>query len=123
MKGTIALAVVSAICAAASVADAQSAAQQTDKPMTYTGCVAPGKMPNTFMLTNLMAGDGTTKPDPKTEKMTPKELTMSSTTVKIEPHRGHKVTVMGPTMTEKKEKMMETKMTVTMLKMVSAACP
>lgn len=119
MKSVISLAMAWAIIAAASAV----AAQQTGKPMTYTGCVAPGKMADTFMLTNVMAGDGMTKPDAETEKMTPKELTLSSTTVKIDPHRGHKVTVMGPTMMEKKEKMMESKMTVTMLKMVSATCP
>jgi len=122
MKSVISLAVAWAIVAAASAVAAQSA-QQTGKPMTYTGCVAPGKMAGTLMLTNVMAGDGMKKPDAETEKMTPKELTLSSTTVKIEPHRGHKVTVMGPTMMEKTEKMMETKMTVTMLKMVSTTCP
>jgi hypothetical protein len=122
MKSVISLAVAWAIVAAASAVAAQSA-RQTGKPMTYTGCVAPGKMAGTFMLTNVMAGDGMKKPDAETEKMTPKELTLSSTTVKIDPHRGHKVTVMGLTMMEKTEKMMETKMTVTMLKMVSATCP
>ena len=49
----------------------------------------------------------------------PKMLTLSSTTVKIEPHRGHKVTVMGPTMKEKAD----TKMMVTGLKMVAMTCP
>jgi hypothetical protein len=126
MKRTISLAVACALVAAASAIAAQSAAQKPDQQMTYTGCVAPGKMAGTFMLTNVMAGDGMKKPDPATEKMTPKELTLSSTTVKIEPHRGHKVTVMGPTMMEKMPNMpnmMETKMTVSSLKMVAATCP
>jgi hypothetical protein len=39
--------------------------------------------------------------------------------VKIDPHRGHKVTVMGPTMMEKGD----TKMMVTSPKMVATACP
>lgn len=123
MKTTISLAVAWAIVAGANAVAAQGATQKPDKPMTYTGCVAPGKMPGTFMLTNVMAGDGLAKVDPETAKMTPKELTLSSTTVKIEPHRGHKVTVMGPTMMEKTEKTMETKMTVTSLKMMSTTCP
>ena len=123
MKGTISLAVAWAIAAGAAAFAAQAPAQKPDQQMTYTGCVAQGKMAGTFMLTNVMAGDGMKKPDPATEKMTPKELTLSSTTVKIDPHRGHKVTVMGPTMMEKKEKMMETKMTVSSLKMVAATCP
>jgi hypothetical protein len=119
MKRTISLAVAWALVAGASA----FAAQKPDQQMTYTGCVAPGKMAGTFMLTNVMAGDGMKKPDSATEKMTPKELTLSSTTVKIDPHRGHKVTVMGPTMMEKKQNMMETKMTVSSLKMVAATCP
>jgi hypothetical protein len=119
MKATISLALAWAIAAGAAV----FAAQKSDKEMTYTGCVAAGKMAGTFMLTNVMAGDGMKKPDAATEKMTPKELTLSSTTVQIDPHRGHKVTVMGPTMMEKKQNMMETKMTVSSLKMVAATCP
>jgi hypothetical protein len=128
MKRTISLAAACAMVAAASAVAAQSAAQKPDQQMTYTGCVAPGKMAGTFMLTNVMAGDGMAKEKPaataaEKKEMPPKELTLSSTTVKIEPHRGHKVTVMGPTMMEKKEKMMETKMMVSSLKMVSATCP
>ena len=128
MKRTISLAVACAMIGAASAVAAQSAAQKPDQQMTYTGCVAPGKMAGTFMLTNVMAGDGMAKEKPaataaEKKEMPPKELTLSSTTVKIEPHRGHKVTVMGPTMMEKKETMMETKMMVSSLKMVSATCP
>jgi hypothetical protein len=129
MKRTISLAVAWAMVAAASAVAAQSATQKPAQQMTYTGCVAPGKMAGTFMLTNVMAGDGMAKEKPaasaaEKKEMPPKELTLSSTTVKIEPHRGHKVTVMGPTMMEKKEKMMmETKMMVSSLKMVSATCP
>ena len=124
MKRTISLAVACAIVAAVSAV----AAQKPDQQMTYTGCIAPGKMAGTFMLTNVMAGDGMPKPaataaEKATEKAPPKELILSSAAIKIEPHRGHKVTVMGPTMMEKKEKMMETKMMVSSLKMVSATCP
>jgi hypothetical protein len=83
-------------------------------------------MAGTFMLTHVMAGDGMPTPGATAadkKETPPKELTLSSTTVKIEPHRDHKVTVMGPTMMEKKDKMMETKMMVSSLKMVSATCP
>ena len=123
MKRTISWALTWAIVGGASTFASQSAAQKPDQQMTYTGCVAPGKMAGTFMLTHVMAGDGMKKPDAATAKMTPKELTLSGTAVKIDPHSGHKVTVMGPTMMEKKQKMMETKMTVTSLKMVSTTCP
>jgi hypothetical protein len=123
MIRTISLAVAWAIVGGATMSAAESAAQKPDQQMTYTGCVAPGKMAGTLMLTHVMAGDGMKKADDAAQKMTPKELTLSGTAVKIEPHRGHKVTVMGPTMMEKKQKMMETKMTVTSLKMVSTTCP
>lgn len=124
MKRTIVLVTMLwAVLAVAGVMAAQSAPGKTDKPMTYTGCVAPGKTAGTFMLTNVMMGDGTAKEPATTEEASPKELVLSSTTVKIEPHRGHKVTVMGPTMMEKTEKMMETKMMVSSLKMVSRTCP
>ena len=75
------------------------------------------------MLTNVMMGDGTQKEKPGDtvgkKEAPPKMLTLSSTTVKLEPHRGHKVTVMGPTMMEKAD----TKMMVTGLKMVAMTCP
>jgi hypothetical protein len=128
MKTTISLAVATAVVAAGTAIAAQSAAQTPDKQMTYTGCVAPGKTAGTFVLTNVMAGDGMAKEQPaagaaEKKEMPPKELTLSSTAVKIEPNVGHKVTVMGPTRVEKHDKMMETKMMVSSLKMVSATCP
>lgn len=129
MNRIVLLTVVCTVAATGAVA-AQGTSQKlkTDKEMTYTGCIAPGKEAGTFMLTNVMVGDGMTKDKPAasaaaTKEMPPKMLTLSSTSVKIEPHRGHKVTVMGPTMMEKTEKMTETKMMVTSLKMVSTACP
>ena len=75
MKRTIVLAMAWAIVGGASAFAAQSAAQKPDQQMTYTGCVAPGKMAGTFMLTNVMAGDGMKKPNAATAKMAPKELT------------------------------------------------
>ena len=96
-------------------------AQKTDekgKEMTLTGCVAPGKDPGTFMLTDIAAGAGATAAAGKKEAA-PKVVTLSSSSVKIDPHSGHKVTVVGPTTTEKGE----AKMTVSSLKMVSTTCP
>lgn len=115
MKILMAAAVALAVLTSATLA----MAQDKGKEMTYTGCVTPGKDASTFMLTNVMMGDGTKKETPADQKETPKMLTLSSTSVKIEPHRGHKVTVMGPTMMEKTD----TKMMVTSLKMVAANCP
>ena len=97
------------------------AAQKADekgKEMTYTGCVAPGKDASTFMLTDVAAAGGAGAAANKKEAA-PKLITLSSTSVKIDPHSGHKVTVTGPTSTDKGD----TVMTVTSLKMVSTTCP
>jgi hypothetical protein len=122
MKILMATAVACAVWTSATLVAAQDANSKS-KEMTYTGCVAPGKDATTFMLTNVMMGDGTQKEKPGEtagkKETPPKMLTLSSTTVKIEPHRGHKVTVMGPTMMEKAD----TKMMVTALKMVAMTCP
>jgi len=115
-----AAAVACGVFLVSSVAVTAQNAGDKGKEMTYTGCVEPGKAAGTFMLTNVMMGDGTEKEKAgSTEKAAPKMLTLSSTSVKIEPHRGHKVTVMGPTMMEKAD----TKMMVSSLKMVATNCP
>lgn len=96
-------------------------AQQPDekgKEMSLTGCVAPGKDASTFMLTDVTASAGSTAASSKKEAP-PKAVTLSSTSVKIDPHSGHKVTVTGPVTTEKGD----TKMNVTSLKMVATTCP
>ena len=123
MKSLIAAAVacgVVGLMAGTETLTAQEAGEK-GKEMTYTGCVAPGKDASSFMLTNVMMGDDKAAEAEKADKKgeTPKMLTLSSTSVKIEPHSGHKVTVMGPTMMEKGD----TKMMVTSLKMVAATCP
>ena len=100
------------LMASASAMQAQKADEQK-KETTLTGCVAPGKDPSTFMLTDITGGGAAAK------KEASKVVTLSSTSVKIDPHAGHKVTVTGPTTTEKGE----AKMTVTSLKMVSTTCP
>jgi hypothetical protein len=86
--------------------------------MTYTGCVAPGKDASTFMLTDVTASGGAPAAAGKKEAA-PKVVTLSSTSVKIDPHSGHKVTVTGPTTMDKGE----AKMTVSSLKLVSPTCP
>ena len=122
MRILMATAVACAVLTSAPLVADQDAGSK-GKEMTYTGCVAPGKDATTFMLTNVMMGDGTLKEKPGDtagkKEAPPKMLTLSSTTVKLEPHRGHKVTVMGPTMMEKAD----TKMMVTGLKMVAMTCP
>lgn len=102
------------LMASASAMQAQKADEQK-KETTLTGCVAPGKDPSTFMLTDVTGGAG----GAAAKKEATKVVTLSSTSVKIEPHAGHKVAVTGPTTTEKGE----AKMTVTSLKMVSTTCP
>ena len=100
--------------------DEKGQAQKADEKgkeatATYTGCVAPGKDASTFILTDVTAaGAGAAA-----KKEAPKAVTLSSTSVKIDPHSGHKVTVVGPITMDKGE----AKMTVTSLKMVSPTCP
>ncbi|HEY1309112.1 MAG TPA: hypothetical protein VGF24_36470 [Vicinamibacterales bacterium] len=98
-------------------ADAKAPAQKAEakgKEATFTGCVAPGKDPATFILTDVTAGAAASK-----KEAPPKAVTLSSTSVKIDAHSGHKVTVVGPITTDKGE----ATMTVTSLKMVSPTCP
>ena len=103
------------VMASAGIVVAQKA-DEKGKEMTYTGCVAPGKDASTFVLTDVTGGAGAAA-DKK--EAAPKVVTLSSTSVKIDPHTGHKVTVTGPTTTAKSDTMM----TVTALKMVSTTCP
>src|SRR5262245_12956310 len=98
-------------------ADTKAPAPKADakaKDATFTGCVAPGKDPATFILTDVTAGAAAAKKDAP-----PKAVNLSSTSVKIDAHSGHKVTVVGPVTTDKGE----ATMTVTSLKMVSPTCP
>jgi hypothetical protein len=103
--------------ASAGIVVAQKA-DEKGKEMTYTGCVAPGKDASTFVLTDVAVSGGAGAAADKKEAA-PKVVTLSSTSVKIDPHTGHKVTVTGPTTTAKSDTMM----TVTALKMVSTTCP
>ena len=100
--------------------DEKGQAQKADekgKEATFTGCVAPGKDASSFILTDVTAaGAGAAA----AKKEAPKAVALSSTSVKIDPHSGHKVTVVGSITTDKSG---EAKMTVTSLKMVSPTCP
>jgi len=106
---------------AAAIAAAAVAQNSETKEMTYTGCVESGKEAGTYMLTHTMAGDGMAKSSESKEAATgvPKMLELESAGATIGPHLGHKVTVMGRTMTDK----MGTKMMVGSLKMLSTTCP
>ena len=103
------------------VAVAQSSGNHKNmKEMTYIGCIEAGTQSGTFMLTHVMSADEdhAAAAHSATHHM-PKMLDLSSTDVKLAPHRGQMVTVMGKTMTENKQ----TKMMVESLKTVSLTCP
>jgi hypothetical protein len=108
---------LAAACAAVIVTASAVAQDKKDEHMmTYTGCVEPGKEAGSYMLTHVMMGAPGAEAK---EGKAPKMLDLSSTSVKIAPHSGHKVTVMGKAMTEKDH----TKLMVDSLKMVSTTCP
>jgi len=113
LKAAVVAFSVVGVMASAGIVVAQKA-DEKGKEMTYTGCVAPGKDASTFVLTDVTVGAAADK-----KEAPPKAVTLSSTSVKIDPHTGHKVTVTGPTTTAKGDTMM----TVTALKMVSTSCP
>ena len=114
----VACSVVGLMMVSAGVMAAQKA-EEKGKDMTLTGCVAPGRDASTFMLTDVTEGAGAGAAASSKKEAPPKAVTLSSTSVKIDPHSGHKVTVTGPVTTEKGD----TKMTVTALKMVATTCP
>lgn len=128
MQRAILLTAVCAVVGGVGGIAAQRAARNTQALMTYTGCVAPGTAAGTFKLTHVMLGDGTSRQQPVpgaalSNAAPPKELMLSSIQVPLAPHRGHKVTVMGAAMRDKANKVMEARMMVASLRMVSAVCP
>jgi pentapeptide MXKDX repeat protein len=115
------------------------------KDATYTGCIEASGMPSSFMLTHLvtddhmgkeamkkdtMAKDGMSK-----DAMAPTTWVLSSSSVDLGKHVGHKVTVTGAPAQSKMDAMAKDTMakdamsksapmfTVTALKMVAASCP
>lgn len=109
-----------AACAAA-IAGGSAAAQnkKDENGMTYTGCVEPGKEAGSYMLTHVMAGDAAAAGAESKQSSAPATIELSSESVKIAPHSGHKVTVMGKTMQHENQTMLM----VDSLKMVSRNCP
>jgi hypothetical protein len=98
---------------AAGYAGAQNA--QDEHAMTYTGCVEAAKQGGDYMLTHVMMG----APGASAEGKAPAMIDLTSASVKIAPHAGHKVTVMGKAMKDGDH----TKLMVDSLKMVSTTCP
>ena len=89
---------------------------------TYTGCVAAGVEMGTFTLTQAMADDHMGK-DTMAHDMS-MTMTVSSKTVDLSKHIGHKVTVTGSSGPDKMDAMGKnmSAFTVKSLKMVSASC-
>lgn len=116
---------VFAACAAALFASgttlAQKSSKQTGKDATYTGCVQQGKQAGTFMLTHVMAGEtGNAQTSGKRRGRAPKMIHLESTSsARIAPDAGHKVTVMGSTMRSRGGPTMK----VQSIKSISATCP
>jgi len=94
------------------------------KDTTHTGCVEAGSTPGTFMLTHLAADDHMGK-----DSMAPTTFSLSSASVDLSKHVGHKVSVTGSSAHEKMDAMEKDTMakgtpafTVKSLKMVAASC-
>ena len=94
------------------------------KDTTHTGCVEAGSAPGTFMLTHLAADDHMGK-----DTMAPTTFSLSSASVDLSKHVGHKVSVTGSSAHGKMDAMEKDTMakgtpafTVKSLKMVAASC-
>jgi hypothetical protein len=109
------------------------------KDTTYTGCVEAGE-PSSFVLTHLAADDHTGKDAMKKDTMAkdgmgkdamaPTMWSLTSSSVDLSKHLGHKVTVTGSPAQGKMDAMGKDAMrksapvfTVASLKMVAASCP
>jgi hypothetical protein len=110
------------------------------KDTTYTGCVEAGGAPSSFTLTHLAAdhhmGKVATKKDTMAkdgmgqDAMAPTMWSLTSSSVDLSKHLGHKVTVTGSPAQGKMDAMGKDAMaksapvfTVASLKMVAASCP
>ena len=94
------------------------------KDTTHTGCIEAGSAPGTFMLTHLAADDHMGK-----DTMAPTTFSLSSASVDLSKHVGHKVSVTGSSAHGKMDAMEKDTMangtpafTVKSLNMVAASC-
>ena len=96
------------------------------KDATHTGCIEAGSAPGTFTLTHLSADDHMAKDAMKKDTMTKESmskgamatptLNLTSTSVDLSKHLGHKVSVTGS------HDKATSPFTVKSLKMVAASC-
>jgi pentapeptide MXKDX repeat protein len=150
MKWMISSAVIVAVALAVGVRAQSGGAMAKDDKMgkmetptrTYTGCVAAGAETGTFTLTHVMADDHMSKDAMKNDTMSKdamkKEsrskdnmahgmsttMTLSSESVDLSKHIGHKATVTGSSGSDKMDAMgrKTSAFTVKSLKIVSASC-
>jgi pentapeptide MXKDX repeat protein len=137
----ILVAVVLSVAASAQSGDKMD---QMAKDQTYTGCVAAGTMAGTFTLTHITADhmgkdamkkDSMAKDTMSKDAMAPTTLTVTSSSVDLSKHLGHKVSITGSPAARgkmdamKKDAMAKDSMakeasafTVKSLKMVAASC-
>ena len=146
--GVLVAAVLSGSVAAQSSSTAANGGKMDKMAMkdtTYTGCVEAGGTPGAFTLSHLAADDhigkdamkqDTMKKDTMTKDSMSKDViapstwALSSSSVDLNKHLGHKVTVTGSPAQGKMDAMGKDAMgkgvptfTVTSLKMVAASCP
>jgi hypothetical protein len=134
---TPALAIVAVVTMSHAALAQDKMAQPMGKEKTYTGCVAAGETPGSFMLTNPMAemgkgGDAMKKNDAMGKETMAKPMMIESKTIDLSKHVGHKVSVTGPDSAMamgKPDAMSKDHMgkgmsawSVTTLKMVAATC-
>jgi hypothetical protein len=106
--GVLVAAVLSGSVAAQSASTAANGAKMDKMAMkdtTYTGCVEAGGAPGTFTLTHLAADahmgkhamkrDTMTKDSMSKDAMAPSTWALSSSSVDLNKHLGHNVTVTG----------------------------
>lgn len=111
--------ITSIFAAAVTLAAGAALAQHGDseKMMTYTGCLQAGDQPGHYMLTHVMKPKSDSS-DAASSKAPPKMLGLSGDSAKIAMHSGEMVTVMGHTMMHDNSTMMD----VMSIKKVAERC-
>jgi len=132
MKWMISSAVIVAVSLSVGVRAQSGGAMAQDEKMgkmetptkAYTGCVVAGADASLFTLTHVMADDHIGKVTMKKDAMASTTMTLSSRSVDLGKHIGHRVTVTGSSGPDKMDAMGKntSAFTVKSLKMVSASC-
>ena len=128
MSSVVVLVAALSVGIAAQSGDTMAKGEKMDKmatkDATHSGCIEAGSAPGTFTLTHLAADDHMAKDAMKTMTkesmskgaMAPPTLSLTSTSVDLSKHLGHRVSVTGS------HDKATSPFAVTSLKMVAATC-